>query len=546
MKNVCDHWLMPEEIYSEKNRMADDGMLTKMFFYNVTRQARVPAATASVDASNCYDRIAHAMASLVFQAFSVPESATGLMLSAIENMKFFLRTGFGDLTDFAGGSICIKTQELTQGNSASPAGWAVISIIMLNAHGKKGHGAKFVCPITKLTSHLSAILYVDDTDLLHINLEQDESVATVHESIQVSVANWGNLLIATGGALQLPKCFYTIISFEWINGEWSYRDNSIIGTFGVAVPLPGGKTAVIGHRLVTHLEKTLGVMTSPDGNSLGAIVMMQEKAQQWINSVRNGHLHRRNVWFSLGVQFWPRVGYSLCSSTATYSKLETALQKQYYQILPLGGIVRTAPLDSRMVDAGFFCPGLPHPGVEALIAMTNKLLMHYGCRSALGDFMKMSYHYLTLELGISFQPLQASYSKFSFLAMHSWMKMLWEKVDKFGLTIETATGVLAFPRRGDKFLMLVLIERGYSRETVRQLNRVRIHMQVLFLSDILTMSGNRIDDAVLRPRQSTKRVSMLNWPKEEPTAVDMMLWKEALEDICPSRQRLNVAKSHRI
>jgi hypothetical protein len=82
--------------------------------------------------------------------------------------------------------------------------------------------------------------------------------------------------------------------------------------------------------------------------------------------------------------------------------------------------------------------------VEALIAMTNKLLMH-GCRSALGGFMKMSYSYLTLELGVSFQPLQALYSRFSFLAMHSWMKMLWEKVDKFGVTIMTARGPLPFP-----------------------------------------------------------------------------------------------------
>ena len=96
------------------------------------------------------------------------------------------------------------------------------------------------------------------------------------------------------------------------------------------------------------------------------------------------------------MQFWPRVGYSICSSTATYDELENALQKQYYQILPLGGIIRTAPQDSRMIDAGFFCPGLPHPGMEALIAMTNKLIMHYGCRSVLGDFMKTSYGYLTL------------------------------------------------------------------------------------------------------------------------------------------------------
>jgi hypothetical protein len=149
----------------------------------VTRQARVPAAIASVDASNCYDRIAHAVASLVFQANGVPESAIGSMLSAIENMKFFLRTGFGDSTKFAGGGIRIKMQGLTQGNGASPAGWAVISIIILNAHRKKGHGAKFVCPITKLTTHLSAIIYVDDTDLLHINLEEKESVEMVHQAI---------------------------------------------------------------------------------------------------------------------------------------------------------------------------------------------------------------------------------------------------------------------------------------------------------------------------------------------------------------------------
>ncbi len=57
---------MPEEIFSEKNRMADDGTLCKTLFYDITRQARVPSAIALVDASNCYDRIAHAMASLIY------------------------------------------------------------------------------------------------------------------------------------------------------------------------------------------------------------------------------------------------------------------------------------------------------------------------------------------------------------------------------------------------------------------------------------------------------------------------------------------------
>jgi hypothetical protein len=89
VNNARDHNLMPEEIFSKRNRMADDGMLCKTLFYNITQQACVPAAIALVDASNCYDRIAHAMASLIFQAFGVPTMAIESMLGAIENMIFF-------------------------------------------------------------------------------------------------------------------------------------------------------------------------------------------------------------------------------------------------------------------------------------------------------------------------------------------------------------------------------------------------------------------------------------------------------------------------
>jgi hypothetical protein len=207
LQNARKHNQMPEEIFSKKRRMADDGTLCKTLFYDIARQTCVGAAIASVDASNCYDRIAHAMASLIFQAFGAPITAVGSMLGAIENMKFFLRTGFGDSTSFLGGGISIKTQVLCQGNGAAPAGWAVISICIIRAHRKKGHRAKFLCPITQLQQHLSAILYVDDTDLLHINLTKSKSVEEVHRAIQDSVTNWGNLLIATGGALQPTKCF---------------------------------------------------------------------------------------------------------------------------------------------------------------------------------------------------------------------------------------------------------------------------------------------------------------------------------------------------
>jgi hypothetical protein len=66
LQNARNHNQMPEVIFSKKNQMADDGTLCKTLFFNIVRQACVPAAIALVDASNCYNRIAHAMALQIF------------------------------------------------------------------------------------------------------------------------------------------------------------------------------------------------------------------------------------------------------------------------------------------------------------------------------------------------------------------------------------------------------------------------------------------------------------------------------------------------
>lgn len=50
---------------------------------------RVPAGIASVDAANCYNSIAHAIASLVFQSFGMADMLVVAMLEAIQQMKFF-------------------------------------------------------------------------------------------------------------------------------------------------------------------------------------------------------------------------------------------------------------------------------------------------------------------------------------------------------------------------------------------------------------------------------------------------------------------------
>jgi hypothetical protein len=212
-----------------------------------------------------------------------------------------------------------------------------------------------------------------------------------------------------------------------------------------------------------------------------------------------------------------------------------ALQQQYYQILPLGRIVRTTTVESCTIESGFYGMGLPHLGVAALIAMLNKLLMHYGCNTATGRFMQVSYSLFLVELEISFQPLQESYSKCRFLSTHSWMKMLWEKISMFGVKIVVANEAMKYPWEGDQFIMQLLFEMGYPWESLRRLNCMRIFLQVLFLSDILMALGNKINPKVLLHRSSSKTRSCMRWSTECPTELGFQLWRDRMHSLCPSR-----------
>jgi hypothetical protein len=110
--------------------------------------------------------------------------------------------------------------------------------------------------------------------------------------------------------------------------------------------------------------------------------------------------------------------------------------------------------------------GLPHLGVEALIGMANKLLMHYGCHTATGRFMQTLYSLLYVELGLSFQPLQELYHKYGHLVTHSWIKMLWEKLSMFEVHTVITDLSLKFPREGNQFIMQVLVKVGYTGEAL--------------------------------------------------------------------------------
>ena len=149
--------------------------------------------------------------------------------------------------------------------------------------------------------------------------------------------------MASGGSLKPIKCFYHLISFKWSsNGTWKYSMNELNDELDIWVPNPGGDVVLIDHLSVNESKETLGVFTCPSGDCSRVIKAMQDKAQDWVDTAKNGNLHRRQLWFMLEKQFWPRVGYGISSNTSSFQILKDCLKRQYWQLILLGGIIRIA------------------------------------------------------------------------------------------------------------------------------------------------------------------------------------------------------------
>jgi hypothetical protein len=215
---------------------------------------------------------------------------------------------------------------------------------------------------------------------------------------------------------------------------------------------------------------------------------MQSQGQEWVDRVTT--LSRHNIWFMVDRQFWPHLGYSICSNTASWDKLELCLKQVYWQLLPKCGIWQTAPAVLRQMDRGFYGVGCPHPGVECLVVQITKILIHYGSCLGIGLEMSISMELLMTELGLSSQPLCILFWKYGTWVTHTWLHSLWEKVDKFNITMEIASLPMDLPQTGDKWFMQVVEEAGFTLEKEKEIiNHFQRHQEVVHLSDVLDAGG---------------------------------------------------------
>jgi hypothetical protein len=210
--------MIPGECFSKRGSNCISAVMTKIFICDESRIHHHNASIIGKDFLDCYDRIAHNVAAVSLRAFGVPQPAINIVLETMETMRFFLCTGFGESKDSYGGTHGECLAGYGQRNAASGPGFTALSSLIVNAYLRKGHGAKIYSSFYGRLLLLAAVMYVDDTDMIHWAQNSSCTSDKLIASSQTATYAWGALAIATGAAMKPEKCYAYFLSYSYDNG----------------------------------------------------------------------------------------------------------------------------------------------------------------------------------------------------------------------------------------------------------------------------------------------------------------------------------------
>ena len=520
MKTLTENGFLPEEHFSQKGSTAEDAKFDKTLMYDLSRQARQPMGVSSVDASNCYDRVNHIIMSLVWLSLLGDYRVIYVALLCIQTMKFFQRSGFGDSITYFGGSDLIKyIMGLGQGSRGAPPSWLQISSVIVNIQRALGYGAKVIDPITKFLIHTIGALFVDDTDLYtwDINYKTGQEVYDQH---QKELNQWTLLLNATGGALSAQKCWTYLLDYECVAGEWKCTQMADVE---ITIPNPDGSSSKITLEELETGKKTLGVWDNPLGGNEKHCDVIHDKMETWVNRMKNGRLPSHIAWLGYRLQLWTGIRYGIGTMTNELEKAQEVLANLDYEMLPILGIARTIKTGWRRLHTTFGGFGLLNFPTEQLICRLNLLLQHYHTSSMLSRKLDASLHYLQLQLGTPTCPLYLDYDKWGFLSPLCWVKVLWRTLKSSELEMHIQFADIPSPRRRDQVIMEIVHERANNKEEILSMSRCKGALKCMFLSDIVTADGRKLEHYVFDPGGDSFN-SAYHFPREQPTDKDWEQW----------------------
>jgi hypothetical protein len=322
--------------------------MTKIFICDESRIHHHDACIVGNDFGDCYDCAAHPIAALLLCSFGVPQPAINLLLETMETMRLFLRTGFGKSKTSYGGSIEECLAGYGQGNVAAGPGFTAMSLLIVNAYLRDGYGAQINSSYYKQLLLLAAVMYLDNTDLVHWSNLPSCTPGELIPATQTTTYAWGGLAIATDAAMKPGKCYAYFLSCWYNHGQAKLRTVKYLPESIAPITLPSGEIAPSHLRVLLpdgtsapiptlhndHASLMLGIYFGPTSGGGTHISEMAKKGYTWTDQMRSQPLPPNLSWKSFTLQLQPGMMWGIATIVMSPHQLLKQFQKVYFRCLP--------------------------------------------------------------------------------------------------------------------------------------------------------------------------------------------------------------------
>jgi hypothetical protein len=271
-----------------------------------------------------------------------------------------------------------------QGNATLGPGFTALSSLIVKACLRDGYGAQIYSSYYKQLLLFAAIMYVDDTDLIHwsrIPIYNPEELISV---AQTATYAWGGLAIAAGAAMKTEKCYAYFLLYWFDKGRAKMRTISLLsapsafiqipdGTIApshLRVPLPDGTSEPIPTLKNVETSLMLGVNWGPSSGGSTHVGEMAKKGYNWADQMRSSPLPHNLAWKSFNLQLQTGMTWGIATVVMSTKKLLAQMQRIYFKCLPSLNINCHIELLWRLIPKRYQGLGM---AIFALVSLSSKL-----------------------------------------------------------------------------------------------------------------------------------------------------------------------------
>ena len=222
------------------------------------------------------------IASLAGRSFGIHQNIIFVHAATLEEAEFKLKIS-NKVTDTAY-KHCIKfpIHGTGQGSGNSPMIWCFISSKLFDCHQKNAHGLLFASPTGDIIIRMSIIGFVDDSTCM-AGGDPNQPVKILLSMMQADAQLWSDLLWCSGGKLELPKCGYHVIYYDFENNgipKMRHRQGLPI-TLNDAHGAPNPVTP----KNIFQQRKNVGHFKAPAGTSVTQYEEIMKKVRSISNAI---------------------------------------------------------------------------------------------------------------------------------------------------------------------------------------------------------------------------------------------------------------------